>query len=259
MIKRMAGKRKFNSFYKKDGAGVKKYKGSASQQNYIKREYVPRTPGGAVVSELKVIDSFLANTVLSAPTSWANTEVDPATLNCLFAPGPGTGLNQRIGRKVSVKKLKVRGLITCASQVDQTTPDNGCQVRLIFYQDMQTNGAQSQGEDLMDTPTASVQGVFNSFQNTASFGRFRVLKDMCIEINNPNISWDGTNLEQQGIVKRFKFSKVFKEPVVVHYNATGGTTVADVVDNSFHAIAVVNSAALVPNLSYVCRVTYTDV
>lgn len=218
---------------------------------------VARTRGGAVTGEMKYFDSSLANTAIPANNDWTATEFDPTTLNTLFVPVVGAGVNQRIGKACKVLKIKIRGQIVCSAQIDQTAADAPCLVRLVLHQDKQTNSAQAQGEQVMTTQGDDALAI-NTFQNIDNFGRFDVLMDKTISIQNPNMSYDGTNIEQAGLIKHWKFTKVFKKPVNVRFNATNGGSVADIVDNSFHVIANCNQAGLVPNLNYVCRICYKE-
>ena len=208
---------------------------------------------------MKYFDTELALTALTASTDWTGTEFDPTTFNTLFVPVVGAGINQRIGKGAKVYKIKIRGSIVCASQVDQTSADSGTQIRLLLVQDKQTNATQAQGEQVMTDPTAASAAVaVNSFQNIDNFGRFRVLKDKTIILDNSNLSWDGTNMEQAGQVRTFKINIRFKVPVSVRFNATNGGTVADIVDNSFHIIANASSTGLAPNITYQSRVCFKE-
>jgi len=156
-------------------------------------------------------------------------------------------------------RIKIRGHITCAAQADAVAGDDPSIIRLVLYIDQQTNGAQAQGEDLMATPSqAAATNAVAVFQNAGNFGRFRVLKDKTIVMANPNMTWDGTNIEQHGVARPFKFSANFKNGLPIRFNATNGGTVADIVDNSFHMIGLTNSIALVPRITYECRVVYLD-
>jgi len=219
---------------------------------------VPRT-GGALVSgkENKYFDTVRSITV-PIQSDWTGTEADPATFNTLFVPVVGAGLNQRIGRWVYVKKIKIRGLISMNAQADQTAADAYSVVRLTVVQDKQTNGAQAQGEDIFDD--ASTTSYIHAFQNTDNFGRFKVLKDKFIKFGNQNITYDGTNIEQSGDVRNFNISIKFRKPVKVNFNATNGGTIADIVDNSFHVY--VNSAtsgtAVANAMTYKARVVYCE-
>lgn len=218
---------------------------------------VARTRGGAVTGEMKYYDTEKDGTALPASNDWTGTEFDPVTTNCLFAPTVGAGVNQRIGKSVDVHKIKINGLLVCPSQTDQTAADSSSLCRVMLVQDKQTNSSQMQGEQLMETGTSDTIGI-NSFQNINNFGRFRVLKDKFISLQNPNMSYDGTNVEQAGLVRPFKFKVQFKKPIKVRFNNTNGGTVADIVDNSFHVIANSHNIALAPQISYYSRTCYKE-
>lgn len=221
---------------------------------------VARTRGAQVQGEMKYFDTLLNAVAIPASTDWTATELDPTTYLTLFAPIVGAGVDQRIGKSVKVLKIRIRGTIDVPPQVNQVAGDYASNVRIILHQDMQTNSAQAQGEQVMTPPaTAAALLAVNSFQNINNFGRFRVLKDKMFTLQNPATSWDGTNLEQQGISRCFKFNVKFKFPVVVRFNATNGGTIADIVDNSFHLLATVGANAnLVPVLTYYSRVYYKE-
>lgn len=237
---------------------------------------VARTRGAAVTGEMKYFDCELSNSVISAvTTTWvAGTMADPATtINlgsaavatplCLFAPIVGAALNQRIGRQVNIMKLKLNGTIVVNAQTAQTAFDQPNKVRLMLVQDTQTNAAQMTGAQLMrDASTGTT--TINSFQNPDNFGRFRVLKDKTINLQNPNtqsLSATNATFEQQGFLINFKMNYLFKKPVLVHFNATNGGTVADVVDNSLHfVIGGISAGAgtLAPLVSYYSRVSFKE-
>jgi len=219
---------------------------------------VARTRGAAVTGEMKYFDTVLTAGALPASTNWTGTEFDPATILTLFAPTVGAGVNQRIGKSAKVLSIKIKGYINIASQADQTATDAAVMVRVLLYQDLQTNAAQAQGEQVMDGSAASAFQMINSFQNIDNFGRFRVLKDKRIILDNYAVTYDGTNIEQSGMIRQFKFTHKFKKPVVVRFNATNGGTIADIVDNSWHVIATSNTGGPAPTISYSCRVNFKE-
>lgn len=229
----------------------------AQRRNRRGYSSVARTRGAAVTGEMKYIDESQTFTI-PASTDWTATEADDATTLCLHGvPQVGAAINQRIGKKIKVLKLRVHGSVSAASQANQTAADQPALVRLIVFQDMQTNSAQAQGEQLMSTLNSA---VFNplSFQTTDNMGRFKVLKDKTFVLQNPNMTYDGTNVEQVGLIKHFKFNLKFKYPVEIQFNATNGGTIADIVSNSFHMIATTTSADLVPQVNWVSRLCYKE-
>lgn len=219
---------------------------------------VARSRGPMATGEMKYYDSSLLAGNVQFSTDWTGTELDPSTTSCLFVPGQGSQINQRIGRKVKVMKLKMRGVITCVSQSDQTGADSASLIRLVVVQDTQTNGTQMQGENVFGELSVDTNSAVTWFSNPDNFGRFKILKDKMFNLENPSMAYDGTNIEQSGLARYFKFNINFKKPVVVNFNATNGGTVADIVDNSFHVIAVATATGIAPTLSYMCRVSYKE-
>lgn len=220
------------------------------------RTFVPRSVGTPLaITERKYFDS--TRTVLALAdgsiAAVASAEMDPATLNCLFAPTQGDDFNNRQGRKLQVLGLKIRATINVAAQVNQTTADVAPTVRIMLIQDKQTNTAQLNSEDVILT-----SGVYGSL-NPAFFGRFRVLRDKWFNLPYPPMSFDATNIEQSGYQRKLKLKIKFRKPVMVHYNSTNGGTVADIVDNSFHVLGWTTDTTLAPSIAYMCRTTFVDV
>lgn len=234
-----------------------------------RRKYSPRA---AIPGEMKYFDcDYTATAITALTTTWpGGTMVDPlTTINlgsaavanplCLVAPTVGAALNQRIGRQILVRKIKVRGTINVPAQAAAATADSATRVRIMLVHDMQTNATQMTGAQLMQDASAANTTV-NSFQNPNNFGRFRVLKDKTFTLYNPNMAGSPTtaDLVQQGLTKTFKWVINFKVPVAVHFNATNGGTVADIVDNSFHMVAGTDNTTLAPTLIYYSRVAYKE-
>ncbi len=224
----------------------------------------------ASVGEMKYFDSERAALALNAQNDWTDSEFDPNTTQeatpitdilGLFSPKKGTSINNRIGRQAKVHKIKIKGHISVIKQVAQTTGDLPAYVRIILVQDDQTNSAQMAGEDLMADPvTATAAAAINSFQDLKNFGRFQVLKDKIITMQNPNLgnSTAVTNNIVQGLVVPFHFNVVFKTPVVVRFNAGDTGKIGDIVDHSWHIIAMTTSEDLAPQINYMCRVCFKE-
>lgn len=227
----------------------------------VEMAFVPRTMGARAQTERKYFDSYLTGTALVSANTWAGTELDPAG-NCLFYPQEGSDIDNRVGRKVTVQSIKIRGHISVANQADQSAADLASKCRLILYVDQQTNAAQAQGEQLMADPGAATsQLTVNTFQSTANFGRFKVLRDKVYTLMNPNMvatTAAGNTVCSAGLQKSFKLTYRFPKGMVVRFNATNGASVADIIDNSFHLIGLTTSTTLAPTIHYQCRVVYTD-
>lgn len=224
------------------------------------RRFSYRTGGIKAQTETKYYETGLAGTAITnvAGGDWTNTELDPVGKGTLFAPAPGSGYNQREGKKVFIKKLKIKGLIIRNTQTGLTedNPPQPLVVRLILYQDKQTNGVQSQGEDVISNQVA---GPISGFQNIANFGRFKVHKDKTWKLGNANFAWDGTEYDVAGDIIPFKMNKTFKNPLKINYNTGGNSNISDVVDHSFHLIGGVRgSGGQTLSIEYECRVVFCE-
>jgi len=220
---------------------------------------VARTRGVYAAGEMKYFDQVKDLTTMNTSPTWTTAMFDPTTLNTLFCPTQGAGINQRIGKACKVHKIKINGAIQIAPQVNQVATDNSALIRIMLVQDLQTNSAQMTGTQLMTgtiLPSAIVG--LQSFQNIDNFGRFKVLKEKRMTIGNPAITWDGTNIEQQGLVIPFKMNIKFRKPVEVRFNSTNGGTIADIVDNSWHVVANLSSADLLCQITYNSRICYKE-
>lgn len=240
------------------------------------QSYVPRVYGNprALLGETKIYSSELYGVALSAPTlTWAGTEMDPSAAGgpfyngtttplTLFSPIQGDNYYNRTGRRVDVLKIKINGHIYCAPQSAQTAPDAPAVCRVVVVQDMQTNGAQLNAEDVMNgcqnSGTPSPYRTILGFQNPDNFGRFKVLHDEILSLQDTAIAGTSASMEQQGLLLPFKVRRTFTRPVRVNFNQTNGGTVADIVDNSFHVIAMTTSTAMAPLLTYQFRCTFKD-
>jgi len=212
--------------------------------------------------ENKYFDSAMDFTI-PASTGWTATEADPtafpvASINCLFAPTQGAAINQRIGREVKVKKIRIKGYMFAAAQANQSVADNMPLVRLSLVLDKESNATQIQGEQIFDV--GSTTSYITAFQNLDTTGRIQMLKDKFYNIEVPSITWDstGNNIEQTGASKFFKMTHTFKTPLTVRFNAANGGTIADIVNNSFHLIANSSNADLTLHVGYKCRVVYCE-
>ncbi len=205
------------------------------------RRYVQRTQGPFSVSESHYFDAFASAFAVGEGTAWANThDVMKGTI-CI--PTEGSDINNRVGRRVEVYKIAVKGVITRTVSSDVGDVIAEPAFRVIVYQDKQTNATVTNASVLMAAPGAATAPLlFNTFQNTANLGRFRVLKDFVIEPNTLVAGTDGANtLSVQGADYPFKCTIKFKKPLKIRFNGTNGGGIGDIVDHSFYlAIAKSN-------------------
>jgi len=112
---------------------------------------VARSRGAAVTGEMKYFDcAYTGTAMVPVTTTWGPTTIiDPtstinlgdaavATPGCLFAPKPTASLNGRIGRKVAVYSIKVRGQIFGPVTQLSNTINRGTTARVMLVLDQQT-------------------------------------------------------------------------------------------------------------------------
>jgi len=114
---------------------------------------------------------------------------DNFTLIGAFAPQLLNGLvqgaaqSQRIGNKIAMKSVRIRGQILNLATTVATY------ARMIVYYDKQTNGANCANSDLLQS-TTSVPGnstsVFSEL-NLTNVERFTILRDYCISL--PSVTY----------------------------------------------------------------------
>lgn len=242
-----------------DDKGPQKKKPALQRQG---AQYFAPSPGYS--GEMKYFDSELAINAVTSSASWTSTMRDPsaspvANINCLFAPTQGVNINQRVGKSAYVHKIKIKGILVAPAQTNQIVADAASLVRVLLVQDMQTNGAQMTGAQLMTASSLSDNRVaIQQFQNVNNFGRFKVLKEKFVSFNSQALSYDGTNMEQGGLAYPFKMTYNFRKPVQVRFNATNGGTIADIVDNSFHIVANASTTDMTVNICYASRISFKE-
>lgn len=228
---------------------------SANQLRIV--PYVKRTPGGNVISERKYYDTQNLDFIIPyIDTTWtAGTRADPTGINCLFAPQQGNDISQREGRGVYVYNIKVTGSLTTQPVASTAAPDVPKVYRLILVMDKQTNGVQMTASDLISSGLNAP--MLYGFQNTATFGRFQVLKDVMVEMPPYSMAWDGTaNVIQSGVVKTFKLKYKWKNALKVDFNSGNAGTVADITNYSFHLLVACTQTTAVSLLNYKSRVSF---
>ena len=210
--------------------GNRYYARRTYRPTYVRPGYgaIGRTPGGAVLGEMKYFDTAVSQQVVqNNNAAWTNTTLDPTTFNTLCVPVVGAAFNQRIGKEINIVKIKIRGSFILPAQEEDSNSVPAMVIRYGVFQDMQTNGTQAGGQLVMTPTTTAVQAP-HTFQNIDNFGRFKVLKDKTAIIQDPNIGGAANSHDSNGKAHNFKISIKFRKPIQVRFNQTNGGTVADI-------------------------------
>ena len=171
---------------------------------------------------MKYFDMTLSNQTLVdiSGANWSSTmTLDPSGRGTLFFPALGNDIDQRIGKKVRIHKVTVRGHIR-STQSTLSSPQDANHIRILLVVNKQTNGITLSPVEVLSSGSAT-QGNINAFANFNFFGKYRILKDKHIFLQNPQLvgAIGGSNVEAVGLIRPFKFVHKFKKPFIVHFNA----------------------------------------
>jgi len=187
-------------------------------------------------AEKKSKDTQWTITGTLSPTE---TAIVPTT--CLCTTSQGAGSDQRIGRRILVKSVYVRGRVFAP-----TTMTGAASFRMIIFQDKQPNGALAAPLDLL------LANEFLSPLNLGNSKRFKVLADETL---------DGRTISVD-TVEGINFERYIKTNIDVGYvNGAGAGTEADVLTNGIYAMVFFGgfgAGATAPTGKLWFRIRYTD-
>jgi len=193
---------------------------------------------------------------LTAPTDCSGGVIAPTGNLEMTSPTQGNSALTREGNKIEVLSVNVSGYIECPKQTNQTAADNATIVSVYLVQDTQTNAAVCTSQQIFTNPGAISTLAHAPFRNLIYTKRFKVLAKKTFTFAPPTLSWDGTNVEQSGMMKPFNFFKKLNMPVN-YVGGTGAGGIADVIDNSLHVVAFANNLDLAPQIAWNARIRFT--
>ncbi len=190
-------------------------------------------PGG----EMKFKDTDVSDAVVTATM----------VINQILVIAQGNTESERIGRKLTIKKIHVKGQVKLASQTAANATANT--VIMMLVQDTQTNGAAFTATDLVETDD------YKSFRNLAQSSRFKILYKKTITLN-----------AQGGVATGAAYA--FGEPVraincnvncsvpIEYDNSLDTGVIATVRSNNIYWVT--QASAGTASIDANCRVRYSD-
>jgi hypothetical protein len=193
------------------------------RQNIRFNQLLQQAPGiyRSLGKEIKAIDF-----PYSSPTF--RITATPPTAILLNGIQTGAAFYNRIGSKVAMKSIHIRGFIDHAGT---TTVDNSG-IRILIVYDRQTNGAAPTWNDVIQSrdQAGATTNTMYSGVNLDNRDRFVVLRDMTYE--TPYQQWDtnalvATDFKDEGKFSVNEFIKL--KGAVTHYKSSSNpTTAADI-------------------------------
>ncbi len=217
------------------------------------RGYWNMRTAGLLGVELKFYDTSLVNATLLAVTGSTGGEHNPSATITLNSVTQGDGASSRDGRKIVMKNISLKGLITHANTIDQTALSPQIEVFVALVLDTQTNGVLLKSEDVFTNKGAAANMGVHPFNNMTNVPRFRILKRRTFKLGLPQAVYDGTNIEESGVKMAFDWY-INLGNLVINYNAGITESIANIVDNSLNIIAWADQAEV--KLSYNARMRF---
>lgn len=195
----------------------------------------------AATGEKKFFDTRFAETVVASTGAITNP-----SLNLI---PQGTTESDRIGRKCNIKNIHIKGELKFPnSAVAGSTADR---IRIIIYQDKQTNGATATVANILDNTVGGA--LIDSFRNLSESGRFYILMDRTMDLvaqsgGAPNA---GENFGE--VKKSWRFNKTCNMPL--EFSSTTGA-ITEIRSNNIGVLAVTEAG--LATLQYTCRVRFSE-
>jgi len=197
--------------------------------------------------EMKYLSTSLASTAITANTS--PTVVSP--VNGILPIATGATANDRIGNAIYLHAVRIKMRLRIPKQALTAGGCNPAVIRVAIVRDMDpVPGSATTGADIFVTASTADESI-NVFQNVSNIGRFQVLKDKTMVLQDPNLITTGVN----GRATNFKLNHKFRNPLKIKYQTTGSAPITD----SLHVVVWVDSVDLAPTVAYISRCSFKDV
>ncbi len=162
--------------------------------------------------ELKFLDQEIDDaTIAAGGTIFLNGSAEASLLRI----PEGNGESERIGRKVTIRKIAWRFTLKLPESDGVGNPLNSETVRIILYVDKQANGAAAATTDLV------VANDYQAFNQLANSKRFRTLMDRTYDLHSPAGGGNGTTSDWAGMRISDTFFKNVN--IEIEYNSTATT------------------------------------
>lgn len=193
-------------------------------------------------AELKFLDTVRADATLAL----AGAVIDDS-LNHI---PQGNTESERIGRKVVIRGLRLKGRIKNSPTTAQTTTDQ--RYRIIVYCDKQANGATAVVTDILET------AVIDSFRNLANVQRFQILYDKTKNMIMPAVAQTAAGtFTTYSCEYGQQFSMKLNLPIEFDNSATTGV-ITSIRSNNIGLLAMCSTNDNPPVFAYTVRIRYSD-
>ncbi len=178
-----------------------------------------RTTSGHMLGrpEKKFLDSDISDAVVTTGIEFGTGDI--------LTVVAGTGESQRVGRKIMVTNIHLRGVLALNRIADAATGALPDQIRIMVVLDKQCNGAAATAALLLQTDNIT------SFRNVENIGRFQMLYDKTIALHVVNSGGTGAVNDTSETNKLWKVNLNVRIPI--EYSSTTGAITERCCNNIF--------------------------
>lgn len=179
------------------------------------------------------------------------------TSNSLVEVSQGTGESQRIGRKITVKSIHLKGYVLLPGGKENTVlNDFGWEgaydrIRVIVYLDKQTNGTSATIGSVIEGSTLV------GFRNLSNTQRYNILYDRTTSLSASNAAHEVGSLSNETAwgpqCKSLSWNKQCNIPI--EYSDVNGT-LSELRSNNIGVMVISNGGYA--QVHYKCRIRYSD-
>ncbi len=162
----------------------------------------------------------------------------------------GNTESERVGRKVTLKMLRMKGRVINTNVTSLTETEQ--RYRIIVYCDKQANGATAAVTDILET--ASI----NSFRNLANQSRFRIIYDKTKNFILPAVAQTAAGtFSSFSMEHNFMMSARLNIPIEFDNSVTTGA-IGSIRSNNVGVLALCSTDNGPVRLGYTARIRYSD-
>ncbi len=172
----------------------------------------------------------------------------------LILIGQGVTESTRIGRKCTIRSIGWRAQLQLNGLLNDTGIQFPKNIRLMIVQDTQCNGA---APSVSGTNGVLETAHFQSFNNLANKGRFRVLYDKNQVINTLAVAGNGTANDSGVTSRHFTWFKKVNIPIEYSGNATP-SVITEVRTNNIFGLIIANDTGATYTLLSKLRFRFSD-
>lgn len=238
------------------------------RQADLKRNIKTQKALGYSSAELKWHDTSHYSQTIVTTTDMTGMVIHPGGTNtlCLNSINQGNSAKSRIGSKILITSIWIRGVITVSAHDDFDAFDTAPNVFIALVQQKESRGLIPNTGRVWENPTNQIRMSVVPLRNLNYSEEFNVLRQQTIETNrylrqvsHGKGSTAGTADTVQSPAYDIPFQMKWTGQIPTKYLALNNTDdIAAIIDNALHLTACCSDNTRNPQIAWHCRIRYLD-